>query len=221
MSKQDALRICIMGHSGVGKSPLAKLFKVGSWEPFRVRVSRGAEDAKVCKTLEEYERLEADHYEKPLYESPSSSPNKLRVYDDWSFFEVRGAKQCLEHTLAAKDKFVPLRIEIYAPVFLEILKNSDSLTQAFALDRESLLILLLNPTSRLFRDMEKPSEELRLATLLATAERDRVLGKSVDLADSLRRVEHLNDELGAWRELRVSFPDNTVECCKWPHFEFR
>jgi hypothetical protein len=222
MSNQDALRICVMGHSGVGKSPLTRLFNVDGWEPFRVRVPRNAEDAKVCKTPDEYERLEASHRSlQPLYESPSGNPNRLRVYEGWSFFEVREAKQCLEHTAAAKNKSVPLRVEIFAPVLLEMLKNADSLDRAFALDTENLLLLLLNPTSRSFRDMQEPSEELRLATLFATTERDRVIGKSADLADSLRRVEHLNDELAAWRELCRLFPKNAVECCRWPHFEFR
>jgi hypothetical protein len=143
------------------------------------------------------------------------------VYEDWSFFEVRGAKQCLEHTAAAKNKSVPLRVEIFAPVLLEMLKNVDALGNAFALGTENLLLLLLNPTSRSFFDMKEPSEELRLATLFATTERYRVMGKNVDLADSLRRVEHLNGELAAWRELCHLFPKNTVECRGWSHFEFR
>lgn len=218
----NALRICIMGHSGIGKSPLTKLFKIDGWEPFRVRVPRNAEDAKVCKTPDEYKKLEEGHRNlASLYESQGDNPNKLRVYDDWSFFEVRRANQCLEHTVAAKDKSIPLRVEIFAPVLIEILKNSEALRSAFVLDKENVLILLLNPTSCSFRDMQEPSEELRLATIFATTERARVAGKSVDLADSLRRVEHLNGELAAWREFCLLFPQNTIECCKWSHFEFR
>ncbi|MGH8527859.1 MAG: hypothetical protein ACREXY_27670, partial [Gammaproteobacteria bacterium] len=222
MTTPKALRLCIMGPSGVGKSPLSRLLNVQGWEPFRVRVPRNAEDAKVCKTPDEYAALEEAHRsEAPLYEGPTGNPNKLRIYRSWSFFEVRGGHQCLEHTPAAKDPAVSLRVEIFAPVLLEILQNLANLREAFALTQENLLLLLLNPTSRQFRDMSIPSEELRLATLVAVTERDRVTGKAVDLADALRRVEHLAAEVSAWSELCTRFPHNTVECLAWPHFEFR
>lgn len=222
MTTAHAIRLCIMGPSGVGKSPLSRLFNVQGWEPYRIRVPRNAEDAKVCKTPDEYAALEAGHRSKKLlYESPASSTNKLRVYRTWSFFEVRGSRQCLEHTPEAKDAAMPLRVEIFAPVLLEILQNLDAVRDAFAVSHENLLVLLLNPTSRPFREMSAPSEELRLATFSAATERDRVAGKAVDLADALRRVEHLQDEVAAWRELSALFPLNTVECMMWPHFEFR
>jgi hypothetical protein len=220
MSKKDSLRLCIVGHSGIGKSPLTKLFDLTAWEPFRIRVPRNAEDAKVCKSPDEYERLERQHSgTQPIYASPQGSSNRLRVYEHWSFFEVRRERQCLDHK-EAKNESASLRIEIFAPVFLEMLKNLGSLGSAFTLTVENLLILLLNPTSKSFRDMPEPSQELRLATLFAVTERDRLMGKSVDLADSLRRVEYLTEELIAWREMSALFPKNTVECQKWPHFEF-
>jgi len=210
-----------MGHSGIGKSPLTKLFKLTGWEPFRIRIPRNAEDAKVCKSPAEYDDLERRYVgAQLLYAGEPDSSSKLRVYEDWSFFEVRGARQCLEHA-AAKVVSVPLRIEVFAPVFLEMLKNQGSLKSAFALSTENLLILLLNPTSTPFRDMHEPSQELRLATLFAVTERDRLMGKGVDLADGLRRVDYLAEELAAWREILELFPMNTVECRNWPHFEFR
>lgn len=214
-------RVCIMGHSGAGKSPLAKLFKVDGWEPFRVRKPRNKEDAKVCKSPEEYAVLETKYQnEKPLYESPPSSPNHLRVYKDWSFFKVRGAKQCLPHTEAARDPEAALRIEIFGPVLLEMIKAGDVLRPAIALNLSNLFIILLNPTSVSFARMESPSPELRLATALAIMERKRSSGDMPNLADALRRAEHLDGELYAWREFISSFSGNTLECMRWAHFEY-
>jgi hypothetical protein len=155
-----------------------------------------------------------------LYESPLGSPNRLRVYQNCSFFLVRLAKQCLQHTKAAKDASVPLRIEVFAPAFLEMLKAGRVLKDAFVLNPLNLMILLLNPTSVSVREMQERSVEIKQATLFAVTERYRVQGKAVDLADGLRRVEYLAEELDAWKGFAEFLPGNTLECLRWPHFEF-
>jgi hypothetical protein len=221
MNTSDSIRLCLLGHSGVGKSPLTKLFKVDGWEPFRVRKPRSAADAKVCKSREEFQTLLDQHSgQTPLYQSPEGSENALRVYEDWSFFKVRCKDQCLEHTETAKNPATSLRIEIFAPVLVEILENLSRLDRAFHLNLDSLLIVLLNPISRSFVDMGEPTTELRLATHTAIVERSRVQGKGVDLADVIQRVQHLDCELVAWRRIS-EIVSNTVECKSWPHFEYR
>ncbi len=215
-----ALRVCILGHSGVGKSPVAKLFDVPGWEPFRVRDKpRNAEDAKVCKSKTEFAALQEAHKELvPLH----PGPNSLKVYEDWTFFQIRGKDwQCLEHTADAKNPDKSLRIEIFAPVLLDLCKNHEKINKAFVLDPAHLVFIILNPTLDRFADMTEPSTALRQATLFAATERDRAQGKTPDLADGLKRTHHLSTELTAWRGLLTEYQASAVECLGWPHFEFR
>ena len=217
------MRLCILGHSGIGKTPLGRLFKVPTWEPFRVRTPRNALDAKTCKTQEELDALLADQkarYGEPLYRSHPHNGNAIIVYPDWSFFRVRGTNQCLEHIAEARKPGAGLRVEIFAPVLVELIENQERFREAFTLDIPNMLFVLLNPTPESFREMSSPSLALSLAALTAITERSRLYAAGVDLAESLRRVEHLKQELKAWRQLMGIIP-NTVECLSWPHFEFR
>ncbi len=214
------LRVCILGHSGVGKTHLARLFALEGWEPFRVREPRSDADAAVCKSPAEYAALVEDHAHRPLIYA-GGPPNDLRVYHDWSFFDVRNTSQCLEHTTAARDPSTSLRVEIFAPVLAEMLEHQDELDgRAFSLNPDDLLVLLLNPTARSIHDMDGPSDELRLATLLAIRERASVDDGNFDLADGLRRAEGLDHELEAWKTIAKHVPQ-TVECLRWEHFEYR
>jgi hypothetical protein len=200
---------------------LSKLFNVEGWDPKRVRKPRTPEEESLCISEDKYEKLLGDPSKgQLLYESPPDNPNQLRIYENWSFFLVRIAKQCLEHTKAAKDANVPLRIEVFAPVLLEMLRASPLLKDAFVLNPSNLLILLLNPTSVSVRAMQEPPEELKQATLVSVTERYRVQGKAIDLADGLRRVDYLVEELEAWKGFAEFLPGNTLECLRWPHFEF-
>ena len=214
------LRLCILGHSGVGKTHLAQLFAVGGWEPFRVRQPRNEADAAVCKSPAEYAALLAERFDVPLvYEG--GPPNDLRVYDDWSFFNVRNTTQCLQHTASARDPSASLRIEIFAPVLAEMLEHEDELDgRAFSLDPDDMVVLLLNPTARSIHDMVEPTDELRLATLLAIRERATVDDGDFDLGDALRRSEFLDVELEAWKRIAKHVP-HYVECLRWGHFEYR
>jgi len=230
-----------MGHSGVGKSPLSKLFPVPGWDPFRVRRPRDENDKAMTKDDftallvkgvvetkdKRWERGELVFPPAQEDENPTDGEVIRRVYEEhglcvctgWSFFKVRDANQCLCH----KD-FDPessMRIEVFAPVLLNMIRERERLTAAFRLNLDNLLVILLNPTSLSFANMQEPSHELRLATALAVTERCRVNGGVADLADALRRVEHLNTELAAWREFISNGVVPTVECLEWQHFEFR
>jgi hypothetical protein len=210
-------RICILGHSGIGKTNLAGLFKVKGWEPYRVRIPRDADDAKVCMSPPDFQRLLSELAgKKPLYEGNAG----FKAYEHWSVLNVRGKDQILNHSIEAKSDDTLLRVEIFAPVLVEILRNRDKLTGAFSLDPSRTLVILLNPTGTSFRDMGEPSPELRLSTAFAVAERYRAGGKAVDLADVIQRIEHLRDELSAWREMFATGAV-VVECTKWEHFEYR
>jgi len=214
------LRVCILGHSGVGKTHLAQLFALEGWEPFRVREPRNPTDAALCKTPAEYAALKAGRADvAPVYRG--GPPNDLRVYEDWSFFAVRNGAQCLEHTAAARDRSTSLRVEIFAPVLAELLEHHDEIDgRAFSLDPDDIVVLLLNPTARSIHEMVEPTDELRLATLFAIRERATVDDGDFDLADALRRSEFLDVELDAWKKV-AKFVPHTVECLRWEHFEYR
>jgi len=214
------LRVCILGHSGVGKTHLARLFALEGWEPYRVRQPRSDHDAAVCMSPAAYDALRAERAgRRPLYSG--GAPNDLRVYQDWSFFSVRNTKQCLEHTAASRDPSRPLRMELFAPVLAELLEHHEELDgRAFTLNIDNLVVLLLNPTAQSIHDMDEPTDELRLATLLSIRERAAVDDNDFDLADALRRSEHLDTELEAWKKV-AKFVPHTVECLTWEHFEYR
>ena len=221
MNTINSISICILGHSGIGKSPLTKLFKVEGWEPFRVRKPRNDADAKVCKTKEEYDKLIKEHKNKsPLFKSSALSENDIKIYEDWSFFKVRNKPQCLEHTKLSKDRSVSLRIEIFAPVLLEIIQNLSKIKKAFYMDLKNLFFIFLNPTSIPFTKMNAPITELKLSTHSAIFERYRTQGKVVDLSDILKRIQFLDEELIAWQKI-MRMSQKYIECMEWPHFEYR
>lgn len=228
MAELNPIQLCFLGHSGIGKSPLTKLFdkeKVGSWDPFRVRKPRNEEDAKVCKSYDRFNEIlkRCSENEKLIYRGQSK--NQLLIYETWSFFKVRDKDQCLEHKTAqdAIEAGKSLRIEIYAPVLVEMLEatQKEKVKKHLPLDSDKLLIVLLNPTLCSFEEMKEPDQELCLATLFSITERSRIQGKGVGLADGLRRVEYLKEELEDWKKLLDRHPGYAVECKKWAHFEFR
>jgi hypothetical protein len=100
-------RICILGHSGIGKSNLAALFKVAGWEPYRVRVPRDAEDAAVCKSPDEFKKLREEAIQKGLkHKFQIEAGGDLEVYDDCSIFKVRGKDQYLTRSSTSNRRGV-------------------------------------------------------------------------------------------------------------------
>ena len=169
-------RICILGHSGIGKTNLAGLFKVNGWEPYRVRIPRDADDAKVCMSPPDFERLLSELAGKKLLDEGNAG---FKAYEDWSVLKVRGKDQILNHSIEAKSDDTLLRVEIFAPVLVAMFKNRAKLATT-SLDPSRTLVILLNPTGTSFRDMDEPSQELRLSTAFAVAERYRAAGKAVN-----------------------------------------
>ncbi len=224
-----ALRVCIMGHSGIGKSMVGRLFDVPGWDPLRLRKPRpgDAADAKVCISAVDFAAKRAAHpSSNSLY---ASAANNLEVHGDCAFFTVRGKQQFLPYfsnEFDARDTNAALRVEIYPPVLLELCNSYRLLSQASVtvVDPSQMVFLLLNPTAQDTLLMPGPAgnEELRLATALAVTERYRVQGKVPDLADVLGRVRSLDEEWTAWCGfLNSAFAGNCVEIKEWPHFEFR
>ena len=241
MMKPDPLHVCIMGHSGVGKSPLSKLFPLPGWDPFRVRKPRDENDKAMTEDDfaallvkgqvkikdKTWERGELVFPSAPEGADPTDGEvirltyekHRLCVCAGWSFFKVRDADQCLCHKDFDPD--LSMRIEVFAPVLLTMVRERKRLPPVCRLNPDSLLVILLNPTSLPFERMEEPLTELRLATALAVTERCRVKGEIPDLADAFRRAEHLQAELAAWRGFLNDPNVSTLECREWPHFEFR
>ncbi len=226
------VHVCLLGPSGIGKSPLASLFKLGRFEPYRVRIPRDEKDAEVCKT--EQECAETLKEEQTACGKPVAfpkSPNGLSIYENWAFFEVRKKKQLLEFRRKKKLELrLPRRIEVFAPVLVEILGSRPAMERiGLAPGEEQLIAILLNPSSVSFSteagselDYSLLERELRQAVMFATTERTRQQGKPIDFADSLERARNTNAELNAWRALHTM--KNTVqivECRGWKHFEFR
>jgi hypothetical protein len=142
----------------------------------------------------------------------------LCVCQGWSFFKVRDDDQCLRN--ADFTPTSPMRIEIFPPVLRQMVTYRSEMASAFDLNPDNFLVVILNPTSQPFSEMEVPSPELCTATAMAVMERKRAQGRTPDLADALRRVEHLERELEAWREFITKAEMATLECLKWQHFEY-
>jgi hypothetical protein len=244
MNKPDPLYLCIMGHSGIGKSNLSDLFTVPGWDPFRVRKPRDKDDKAMSKedfeTLlvkgvldqtnvggKKYERGKLVFPETPPEENSDDGAFIQKIYMDkglcicknWSFFKVRDADQCIRHEdFKAKSS---MRIEIFPPHLLTLRKEWKKLKPAIELTADNILVVLLNPTACSFENMPEPSHELRMSCALSVMERARVKGEVPDLADALRRVGYLNEELVAWKAFISNVEINTLECLEWSHFEYR
>jgi len=177
------IRPVLLGPSGIGKTPLSKLFKLESWHPYRVRAPRNEEDAKTCLSPEEYQRRERLHaQDTPLYEGA----RRLRVYRERSLVEVRGTAQCLEHTPSIGDPSRAVLIELFAPVFVELLRNRERISPVVRLDPNDLLVLLLNPTSVSCAEIRDVPEALSAVIRCGILERSRPLAPaSIRLTSSV------------------------------------
>jgi hypothetical protein len=217
--------VCILGPSGIGKSPLASLFRLPGLDPLRVREPRDEKDKALCilepDAIDLYNR---DVSDAGPWSTSETDPDWFVLGAHWLFMSVRGDQQCLR--FAEEDGTSVLRshrrVEVYAPRFLDILTNKANCQNVIDLTPENVVILLLNPSAQSFGKMlGSPDDDLKQAAFYAITKRTEMQGKPVDVPDSQKRVRRLPDELAAWCALKSLVGPTCVEYTAWPHFEFR
>jgi hypothetical protein len=215
--------ICILGPSGIGKSPLASLFRLSGLDPLRVREPRDAKDLALC--IAEPDAIQVYNAEKPIEAGPWPTPKAPErwfvVGQHWLFISVRGDRQCLRFQEDDGKSVLrsPNRVEIFAPRLIDILKSETSI----GLRPDNVVVLLLNPSANKYGDMGagRPDEDLKQATFYAITKRTELQRKPVDVPDAQKRVRRLSDELDAWVEIGKLVGSSCIEYRSWQHFEFR
>ena len=217
------IHLCGLGPSGIGKSPLAALFRIPGFEPYRVREPRDEKDRLVCKSPAEAKDIFiAQGFPADEWPTGKARDDWFCVGSEWLFFSARGDKQCLQF----QDEHAHLlrnakRIEIFAPRLVEILGNKDGSGDKLAITSDNLAVILLNPSAAPFTQMKgKPDIELEQATFYAITKRTELQGKPVDLPDALKRIRRLPEELVAWVQIQKQ-ARASLECTAWQHSEFR
>ena len=217
--------VCILGPSGIGKSPLASLFRFAGLDPLRVREPRDAKDSALC--ISEPDAIQVYNAESPPGAAPWPTPkapeNWFVVGRHWLFLSVRGDRQCLRFQEDNGELVLrsPKRVEIFAPRLVDIL-NLKSETN-IGLWPDNLVVLLLNPSATKYREMagDRPDEDLKQATFYAITKRTELQRKPVDVPDAQKRVRRLPAEVAAWVEIGKLVGEPCVEYTSWQHFEFR
>ena len=218
-SPNETMHLCLLGPSGIGKSPLANLFKLEGFEPYRIRTPRDEKDKRVC--MDETEAEEIYNHEFNAHRPEEIEEDWLEVGNEYCFFSVRKDRQCLRFKIDGKRVLnKPKRIEIFAPRLLDILKNKKGSGAAIGLNLHNILLIFLNPSTSRYSEMNTPDNVLEQATFYAITKRTELQRKPVDLADAFKRIKRLSDELAAWKDLQGAVP-KYVECTKWKHYEFR
>lgn len=217
--------VCILGPSGIGKSPLASLFRLPGFDPLRVREPRDEKDRALCilepDAIDLYQRDVADAEPWP---TPKAHLDWFVFGEHWLFMSVRGDRQCLRF---AEDDGRPVlrsrrRVEIFAPRLLNILNNKDECQSKIDLTPDNVIVLMLNPSAKSYETMsDSPDDDLKQATFYAINKRTELQGKPVDIPDTQKRIRRLPDELTAWVNIKHVVRQSCVEYMNWPHFEFR
>lgn len=221
-NKSNPIHICILGPSGIGKSPLASLFKLPGFEPFRIRPPRNEKDKLVCKSEDEAKTIfEEQGFPEDKWPTVKATDDWFYVGKQWIFFSVRGDKQCLEYK-SDKGRHLldePKRMEIFAPRLVDILDNKNDCGKALGLSAENLIILCLNPSATSYTGMSGiPNDELKHAIFYGISKRTELQCKPVDVQDILKRVRRLGEEIKAWSSLQNNA---FYEFTSWGHFEYR
>jgi|GEM_PF-1755348 hypothetical protein len=220
IENQLGLRLAICGPSGIGKSIIMNLLAIPGADPRRVRIPRMNDDPKICMQPKKFETLKRgleSRAEGPVYKS-----GDLAVYSDWAVFRIRGKDwQALPLDGALKDTQSRIRVEIFAPTLLKLLRQQNKLRDILPLQAAETLIILLNPTQTSYRLMNGPTRELREATFRLIYERMLATNTRIvpeQIQDIQRRSgQYLAEELGAWKKLAAL--GNCVEYLGWRHSE--
>lgn len=242
------VNFCILGASGIGKSPVDCLFPsdVVRIEPYRAREEGARPNEKyfVSPTmLEELLFLNRKLDQKPIVYLDSDKGNTepymigrkkyrkwLEVYKRASFFTVRKTKQVLLHY----EQEIALdcrKVEVFAPVLSLILENEDVRSALPFLQEAMTVFILLNPLTKSVRDINldqiidgvgwERKDWIKLQT-----KRNRLLGKDEKSSSVNERVDLLPLEAKAWQslaKLTEQKPDDFrfVECLGWSHYEYK
>jgi len=221
------VHVCLLGPSGIGKAPLALLFRLPGLDPLRVREPRDEKDKLVCISEPDAAALFAKATaDKPVpWPTPKAPANWFVLGKHWLFFGVRGDRQCLR--FEEDDGRRPVlrsqkRVEVFAPRLLDILNNRDGVQGKISLSPDDLVVLLLNPSQTSYDDMTTgPDEDLKQATFYAITKRTELQSRPVDIPDAQRRVSRIADELTAWNDIKKLVGKSCLEFRSWKHFEFR
>lgn len=241
-----AINLCILGAAGVGKSVLNDLLKDGVEiiEPFRARMegARCGEKVYISPVIlsellilnRRVDRgpilcIDSDKSFFPPYISGNHEFRKwLEVYQRATFFAVGNTKQILLHQ---KIKSELRKVEIFAPVLLDILENRALAgIVPFLENVEKTIFLLLNPLNESILNFDTRQiinwagwgrnqwQEIQ-------DKRNKLKHKKSDAADVQTRIDLLPIEAEAWRALAKLSEKNRdkycfIECIKWNHFEY-
>ena len=218
------VHVCILGPSGVGKSPLAALFRLPGLDPLRVRKPRDEKDRLVCiSEPDAIELFRSDLSDSSVqWPTPKAADDWFVLGERWLFFSVRGDKQCLRFKDDDNRQVLrsQKRIEIFARRLLDILVDNGS-RSALGLCLDNLVLLLLNPSAKNYSNMgNSPDKDLRQSTFYAITKRTELQRKPVDVPDAQKRVRRIPEELAAWVQIKKTLGKSCVEFTSWQHFEF-
>jgi hypothetical protein len=223
----EPVHVCILGPSGIGKSPLSKIFNLPGMDPKRVRAPRSKEDRRLCISEQAAIKLFEKEAKGEEWPTHPAEPNWFVFGDHWLFFSAGGDRQCLRFKDAENHLLLrsQMRVEIFAPCLRDIL-NDDKKSGQVGLRKEKLVALLLNPSATSYKDMKKadepePDEDLKQATFYAVTKRTELQRKPVSVPDAQKRVRRLPEELKAWVKIMGLISDPAIEFTSWQHFEFR
>lgn len=229
MSREDdtkPVHVCILGPSGIGKSPLTSLFRLPGLDPLRVREPRDEKDRPLCISEPDAAELFAKETvgQSVAWPAPTAPSGWFVLGERWLFIGVRDDRQCLRFQ---EDNGRPLlrsqrRVEVFAPRLLDILNDRDGSQSKISLSTDNLVVLLLNPTPTSYEAMtDEPDELLRQAMFYAITKRSELQRKPVDIPDAQKRISAIKDELMAWKAIKKLVGVSCLEFRSWKHFEFR
>jgi len=216
--------IMLIGHSGVGKSPLENIFKpaVKISAPLRVR-DRPRDEKDIFYIPQQVrDTLKNLNREKVLAVS-----GDIVVYSSVIFFPVRGNDQVvINHS---NDSHEYMKYEIFAPVYYKLL-NIPEVREFYPFltggPDHRVLVILLNPTPAGFLDMGFDKTGLLKKAENGLRCRHKLMGtEQLEIEkDVAKRIKHINDELPAWKAL-LNIPGNfpnffVLEILNWEFFEY-
>ena len=239
--------LCILGASGTGKSILNDLLKdnIEIIEPYRARNEGARASEKVFIPPEIVSELlilnrrldrgpilslDSDKHIFPPYISGEHSFRKwLEVYKRATFFLMGNNRQVLLHQKIKSDL---RKIEIFAPVLLDILENRalhDVIP--FLGGVRKTIFLLLNPLSESIMNFD-PKQIINWAGWGRKQwqeiqdKRNKLKCHRVDPHEVQTRIDLLPIQAETWRSFAALADEDKehfgfIECIKWKYYEYK